>query len=902
MAARVDTQYDGFGRVWQVSNPVASSSQGTDWTVTTYDALGRVTAVTHPDSSQATTSYDVSAATANPTGQAALTTTIADESGKQRVQYVDGLGRLIGVVEDPGSGHANYSTIYAYDGLDNLRTVTQGGQTRTFTYDMLGRLLTGANPESGPVTYTYDGNGNLLTKTDARTTPAATVSMTYDPANRLTGKSYASSLGTPAVQFCYDGQTYAAGGCTGSPISAEAGFLTGVGNSTSSSAYMHQALGQVRWSSQTTGGTSYQFQNPGTQGDGYVYDAAGDLTDIWYPSGRHLTYAYDGAGRVSGVGGSYNGASTTYAGSALYWPHGALAQITLNNGHLIEQACYNNRLQPVVMRQRTQTPADCTAAPGPDANDVLHVALQYYSGNPTQNSGNMWQQTITSGAGAFQQNYTYDGVNRLQTATETGPGGGWSQSYGYDAVGNRWVTAGAGIGGNPGFVPTSQAAFNTANQTTINNAAYDSVGNQTQSGGYSYGYDAENRLTSSDLINATVYGYDGEGRRVMKVDCPGASACVSGTQGAATTWYVYDAMGQLAAEYGQGATPPCQTCYLMADHLGSTRMMTDAQLAGDGSVQVRALHDYLPFGEELLAGTDGRSGLWGGGDPKLKFTGKLRDDSSESGLDYFGARYYSGAQGRFTSPDLPVDQHPADPQSWNLYSYVRNNPLSMTDPSGDYACGTYVTAAQCTALGNMLTQAQTILDTGKAGGTIDSDQYKAATKALGAYGTLDDGNGVTVNVGATGGFPGSTLAEGGGEKTAANPTGQNIQVTFNGKLFDQSMSSAQGSTPALLGTIAHEGSHVEDAEAWAKAGFTAGANPTNFKTEFAAYGVTITMGQAQGAQSLAGTKPGGNTSMVFWNSHKSWGDNQSLRTNMIKALYPNWALKAFGENTKGSGK
>jgi len=53
------------------------------------------------------------------------------------------------------------------------------------------------------------------------------------------------------------------------------------------------------------------------------------------------------------------------------------------------------------------------------------------------------------------------------------------------------------------------------------------------------------------------------------------------------------------------------------------------------------------------------------------------------GLDFFGARYFSGAQGRFTSPDKPfADQHPGDPQSWNLYSYVRNNPLKFTDPNG----------------------------------------------------------------------------------------------------------------------------------------------------------------------------------------------------------------------------
>jgi RHS repeat-associated protein len=57
------------------------------------------------------------------------------------------------------------------------------------------------------------------------------------------------------------------------------------------------------------------------------------------------------------------------------------------------------------------------------------------------------------------------------------------------------------------------------------------------------------------------------------------------------------------------------------------------------------------------------------------------------GLDYFGARYFSAAQGRFTSPDEPlIYQNPANPQSWNLYSYAYNNPLSFVDPDGHEPC------------------------------------------------------------------------------------------------------------------------------------------------------------------------------------------------------------------------
>ena len=86
--------------------------------------------------------------------------------------------------------------------------------------------------------------------------------------------------------------------------------------------------------------------------------------------------------------------------------------------------------------------------------------------------------------------------------------------------------------------------------------------------------------------------------------------------------------------------------------------------------------DFYPFGgERPIVSTSGNT---------YKFTGKERD--TESGLDYFGARYFASLQGRFTSPDLPfVDQHLANPQSWNLYTYVRNNPISYLDPDGHLA-------------------------------------------------------------------------------------------------------------------------------------------------------------------------------------------------------------------------
>jgi len=101
----------------------------------------------------------------------------------------------------------------------------------------------------------------------------------------------------------------------------------------------------------------------------------------------------------------------------------------------------------------------------------------------------------------------------------------------------------------------------------------------------------------------------------------------------------------------------------------------------DGTV---ARHDYLPFGEEIPSTIGGRSSVSGYGSAdstRPKFTQKERD--SESGLDYFLARYYSSAQGRFTSVDPSMTSARAvHPQSWNRYSYTINNPLRYTDPTG----------------------------------------------------------------------------------------------------------------------------------------------------------------------------------------------------------------------------
>jgi RHS repeat-associated protein len=399
----------------------------------------------------------------------------------------------------------------------------------------------------------------------------------------------------------------------------------------------YDAEGRVKRSRQRTDGKGYRMA--------YTYDLAGNLTTETYPSGRLVTIAYNRAGRPRNV----QDLDKTYVSGVLYSPHGAVTQMTRGNG-LFEEATYNLRLQP-------KTIGLGTSLGNPDKLRIEYGYGNDRAADSATNNGNLTAQTIRVGASTWPQTYNYDGVNRLQSATE---GGYWSQGYSYDRWGNRAVISGLVL--TPALTPQTLGAFNTANNR-LATWVYDQAGNLTQDGlGRTFDYDAENRQTRAV---ADTYFYDGEGRRVKKV------------VGGATTTFVYDAFGKLVAEYS-GARQ-FWVSHITSDHLGSTRAVTN----DTGVVQSRL--DYLPFGEEIPSTVGGRGGVAGYGTDagiRQKFTGKERD--LETGLDYFGARYLSSAQGRFTGPDEPVVfADPDDPQTWNLYTYARNNPHRFVDPDGN---------------------------------------------------------------------------------------------------------------------------------------------------------------------------------------------------------------------------
>lgn len=128
-----------------------------------------------------------------------------------------------------------------------------------------------------------------------------------------------------------------------------------------------------------------------------------------------------------------------------------------------------------------------------------------------------------------------------------------------------------------------------------------------------------------------------------------------------------------------GASKASTISWLVTDQLGTPRMILDQS----GSLANVKRHDYLPFGEELYATQGSRTSALGYSADSLrqKFTSYERDN--ETGLDYAQARYYLSMQGRFASIDpLGASAIVSDPQSFNRYTYVLNNPLKYIDPDG----------------------------------------------------------------------------------------------------------------------------------------------------------------------------------------------------------------------------
>jgi RHS repeat-associated protein len=355
---------------------------------------------------------------------------------------------------------------------------------------------------------------------------------------------------------------------------------------------------------------------------------------------------------------------------------------------------------------------------------TLTAATVYnYTANSYDGVGNLTNYT-DSVMGTW--GLTYDYLNRLISGTPSAGDFSGNNYYcwSYDAFGNRTsqVLQTAACPTLPAS-PAATISYSGTNQVTwIQNVAptglaYDAAGDAlsavTSVGQTYYSYDAEGRICAEQSTPmpgmAAAYGYlyDANGTRVAKGSITASPnpltqplSCDPTTNGFQFTEnYVLGPGGEELTMFSVangtstwqrtnvyvgskllGTYDVAGLHFHLTDPLGTRRM----QLSGNFTCLGQPETDVqsLPFGDQLNSYPDQYACATADDATPLYFTDHERD--TESGNDYFGARYYSSAMGRFMSPDplMATPERLLDPQEWNMYSYGRNNPLSFSDPTG----------------------------------------------------------------------------------------------------------------------------------------------------------------------------------------------------------------------------
>jgi RHS repeat-associated protein len=900
-----------------------------------YDSLSRLTSATNPESgticygtySGSTcqqNGYDgngnlltKTAPAPNQTGTATVTTNYQYDALKRLTMktYSDGTTRQAQYFYD------NYYHAPGDYGLGRLSGTWDGVNTGTnYLYDPMGRIRSKqdcAQPvcnNSWWTTYNYDLLGNITSYTvpltmNPSSPPSSFVTLTqsFDPAGRP------MQLTSSLVDAQHPSTLASVDSSVGYYPSGALRKVT-LGNGLTETAVYNDRLQPCRMNVNSTGGY-YTHCTDGTPG-GNVVDFSygfnvgtadnGNVTS-WSASGQqnfNRSYLYDTVNRLQSM--SAPGDSC----SGLSWsvdPWGNRTDQTVTAG-----SC-NTFHQPVNSQNQFPLPFQYDAA-----GNMIHDASLSY----TYDAEN---RLIRVSDGAATATYTYDPEGRRVAKGI----GGTTIDYVHDLAGNVLFEAqGSDIVAAYIYFAGALHVLYKGNTTYFlhrdhlgSTRLVTGVGTQIANGGFEQGLTGWGIDGSAQLIPDPTRAHSG-GNYVQlstpanagvdihsglvavnpgdQVAFGGWAYLESGSGGALGWWLaVYDGNHNPVAYVNSSPGPSSGWTYETGTYTvpsngayvllyaqiylpsASTVLRVDDAFLAIGRTATTAVDnlDYLPFGEQIAGGTS----------TTHKFTGKERD--AESGLDFFETRYFSAAQGRFSSPDAyGVDQHTEDPQSWNLYTYARNNPLKTIDPSGEYVCAANVSAEQCDNFQASLGRAQAAANNLKEKYGEDSTQYKDAQRAIDAYGTENIDNGVLVKIGDPGsGRGGKTEAAGlRGAPTDDNLQGQNIVVTLRASDFGEAASGL---------AAVHEGSHVADAADWVKSGFADAMNPTSYQTEFRAYQTTVDV-----AGGMARPEIGFQGILQYWIG-ANWDPN--LRTSQINWLLrneyrvdPNSKLKAWSKNTR----
>lgn len=649
-------EYDHEGRVVFASYPSAVSNPDKGvWT--TYDALGRTRSVAQ-DSEQGllttTTSYLNDAS-----GAYALVTVPGGGQTRTWYQMFDqpSYDAPVRITHPEGA-----VTTITRDVFGKPTSIARGNSentvqaTRSYTYNANQELCRVIEPETGAAIMGYDGAGNLswsagglgAATTVCHETGLVTgvqnrrIARTYDVRNRLKTITFPDGNGNQNWTYTADGL----------PLSVTT--LNTEGASQVDNSYVYNKRRLLTQETQNQPGELVSTFS-------YGYNANGHLSSLSYPSGTLVDYAPNALGQPSKAG--------TYATGVSYFPNGGVKQF--NYGNVITHTLTQNA------RGLPQQSCDSYGACGAAA--VLNDTYAY--------DANANVSKITDGrtGGRATRTMTYDGLDRLKTATSTMFG---SSAYTYDVLENLTrVTVGAtsNLAARDHYYcydskwQLTNVKTGGCTGASVIGLSYDLQGNLANRNGTTHTFDYGNRLRIAHYAGATVesYRYDVHGRRVRSWSSGGSLRSVysnagellyqrNDRTGKATDYIMLN--GDLVATIERPLAGGAATVtYQHTDALGSPVAVTNA------SRTVIESSEYEPFGR-----VGNRAARDGAG-----YTGHAED--AATGLTYMQQRYYDPQIGRFLSVD-PVTAYSSPVGAFNRYWYANNNPYKFTDPDGRLAC------------------------------------------------------------------------------------------------------------------------------------------------------------------------------------------------------------------------
>lgn len=669
-----DTVYDAAGNIASRSIPYAHAGSpncgdyGSDpnkpKTQYAYDVLGRQTMIAN---------FSNSPPSLREITYAALTETDIDENFHKTERVKDALGRVVTVKEysgdcgdpycyPPEEPYALYATTtFEYDVLDRQARVTDtfGNQSVT-NYNMLGFVTSTVDPDRGVWTYTYYDDGLLKTRNDARTPTAQTITYTYDSLSRITGKTYSGYSSPSPVSYFYDQtpDTYPNGAATpampdGYPIGRLTRILDWAGE------HLHSYDGRGRETDER------HIIQSATYDVGHSFDSLDREYCTAYPDGEKVGTTFDTQGVVETLE-QYPGAGCGGTPTATY-----LTSTTYNAASLPATLAYGNGLNVAYGYRSSDWRLSSITA-----GSLLNYSYGYDA------KGNITTiHDSTEGPQGTTQTLAYDHRDRLDRVN------GLSATIDYtdNEIGNltmkqegasNYTSMTYPSPGNPRPHAVTQANYPTGYHTF----QYDANGNMT--GEYDnalnpvheFAYNAEgltSSRTSTGQSPATVsYEYDAQGTLARKIPSGESGTVYIGgvyeknTQTAEVVKYYLALGASIAMRRGSSRY------YLTHDHLGGTALVTDENRNMISRIR------YFPYGGvRTFEGTNPPP------TDKL-FTGQQRETTN--GIYHYKARLYNADIGRMPQPDSFVPK-PIDPQAYDRYAYVNNNPLTLVDPTGYFS-------------------------------------------------------------------------------------------------------------------------------------------------------------------------------------------------------------------------